>query len=69
MRSERSSRGPFEEDEEEASSSSVKPDEEHMEGNEHNDKFSSSCENVSAASIDLESPSTIYSSSILLEYL
>lgn len=69
MRSERSSRDPFEEDEEEASSSSVKPDEEHMEGNEHNDKSSSSSENVSAASIDLETPSTISSSSILLESL
>lgn len=68
MRSERSSRGPFEEDEEasSSSSSSVKSDEEHMEDNEQDDESSSSSENVLAANIDLETPSTRSSSSILL---
>lgn len=66
MRSERSSRGPFEEDEETSSSSSVKSDEEHMEDNEQDDESSS--KNVSVSNIDLETPSTMFSSSpVLLE--
>lgn len=67
MRSERSSRGPFEEDEEaSSSSSSVKSDEQHREDNEQDDESSSSSENVSAPNIDLETPSTMLSSSSIL---